>query len=128
MTRDASRYFGILASHSQWRGKIILRPGIKKGFVASADDQAPKRMTCVSAEPARERLMARVFKTDITRCKTCSRKFHPENSEIVTNPPLVAAILIGLGLNAVPLPRGPPRRRQGLLFDPDVDQSQPDYD
>ncbi len=116
----ASRCFGVLASHSQWRRKIILRPAIKKGFVASADGQAPQRMTW-------SWLMARVFKTDLTRCKACGGKFHPENCEIVTHPPLVAAILVRLGLNAVPLQRGPPRRRQGL-FDPDIDQSQPDLD
>lgn len=41
----ASRYFGILASHSKWRRKIILRPEVKKGFVASLDGQDPQRMT-----------------------------------------------------------------------------------
>ena len=116
----ASRYFGVLASHSKWRRMIILRPAIKKGFVASPDGNAPRRMTW-------SWLLARVFKIDITRCKACGGKLHPENFQIVTDPPLVAAILIGLGLNALPLQRGPPRRRQGL-FDADIDQSQPDLE
>ena len=116
----ASRYFGILASHSQWRHKIILRPEVKKGFVASTDGQDPQRMTW-------SRLLRRVFKIDITRCKVCGGKLHPENFEIVIDPLLVAAILAGLGLNARPPQRGPPRRRRGL-FDADIDQSPPDDD
>jgi len=51
----------------------------------------------------------------------------PESYEIVTDPYLVAVILTGLGLNARPPQRGPPRRRLSL-FDADIDQSQPDYD
>jgi len=116
----ASRYFGVLASHSQWRRQIILRPNVKKGFVAGDDGLAPKRMTW-------SRLLKRVFKIDITRCKVCHGKLRSENWEIVTSPPLVVATLVGLGLNARPLQRGPPRRRQGL-FDPEIDQRQPDFD
>ena len=116
----ASRYFGTLASHSKWRRKIILRPEVKKGFVASPSGQDPQRMTW-------SRLLKRVFKIDITQCKACGGKLHPENCEIVTDPLLVAAILADLGLNALPPQRGPPRRRLGL-FDPDIDQSPPDDD
>jgi hypothetical protein len=31
------RYFGILASHSKWRRQVVLRPDVKKGFVALQD-------------------------------------------------------------------------------------------
>ncbi len=73
------------------------------------------------------RLLKRVFKIDVTQCKACGGKLHPENCEIVTDRLLVAAILAGLGLNALLPRRGPPRRCQGL-FDPDIDQSPLDDD
>ena len=116
----ASRYFGVLASHSQWRRKIVLRPEIKKGFTASLDGQGPQKMTW-------SKLLKRVFKIDLTQCKACGGKLDPDNCEIVTDPSLAAAILTCLGLNALPPQRGPPRRQQGL-FDPDIDQSHPDFD
>jgi hypothetical protein len=116
----ASRYFGVLASHSQWRQKIILRPGVKKGFVAAPDGQAPQRMTW-------SRLLKRVFKIDVTQCKACGAKLQPDNCEIVTDPQIVAAILAALGMNFRPPQRAPPRRRQGL-FDADIDQRQTEYD
>ena len=114
-----SRYFGILSSHSKWRSKIILKPHVKKGFVALPGG-GTTRMTWA-------RLLARVFKEDIIRCKTCGVKLYPENFEIVTDPLLVGAILQALGLAAVPPPRqrGPPRLP---LEDSDVDQRQPYLD
>lgn len=115
-----SRYFGVLASRSRWRRQIVLRPDIKKGFVASGDGKTPQRMTW-------SRLLKRVFKIDITRCKACRGRLYPEKFEVVTDPQLIAAILAGLGLNARPPQRGPPRRSLGL-FDLDIEQRHPDDD
>ena len=40
-----SRYFGVLSSHSKWRGKIILKPHVKKGFVATGVGTGTTRIT-----------------------------------------------------------------------------------
>jgi len=114
-----SRYFGVLSSHSKWRRKIILKPHVKKGFIASPDGSV-KRLTW-------SKLLARVFKTDIIRCRPCGAKLHPENFEIITSPPMVAAILVALGLAALPpaRQRGPPRL---ALADSDMDQRPADWD
>ena len=97
-----TRYFGVLASHSKWRRKIILKPHVKKGFVALPGGPGIQRMTW-------SRLLARIFKIDVIRCKECGAKLHPENCEIVTSPPLIAGILRALGLNGASPQRGPPR-------------------
>ena len=75
-----SRYFGVLSSHSRWRRQIVLRPEVKKGFVAGS--AGPERMTW-------SRLLARVFKIDISRCRACSARMNPEDCEVVTEPALV---------------------------------------
>ena len=62
----------------------MVKPEVKKGFVATAT--GPQRMTW-------SRLLARVFAIDITRCGGCGAKIYPEQCEIVTAAPLVAAIL-----------------------------------
>jgi hypothetical protein len=108
-----TRYFGVLSSHSKWRHKIVLKPGVKKGFVATSTGSA--RMTWA-------RLLARVFAIDITRCSGCGAKIYPERCEIVTDAPMVGAILHALGLDIDPPVRGPPRRTCG---DGDVDQRSP---
>ena len=113
-----SRYFGILSSHSKWRRQIVLKPHVKKGFVASADGKDSQSMTW-------SKLLARVFKIDVTRCRGCGAALHPENCEIITLAPMIAAILKALGLTTRPPPRGPPRR---TIFDLDWDQSHPDSD
>jgi hypothetical protein len=35
----------VLSSHSRWRRQIVLRPEVKKGFVAAKDGAEPERMT-----------------------------------------------------------------------------------
>lgn len=99
--------------------KIILKPEVKKGFTAMPDGLV-KRMDW-------SKLMARVFKTDVLRCQPCGAKLYPENFEIITIGPIVAGILLALGLSATPPARqqGPPR----LAFDDyDMDQRQPYLD
>jgi hypothetical protein len=110
-----SRYFGVLSSRSKWRRQIVLRPEIKKGFVASADGQSSERLTW-------SKLLARVFKIDVTRCLACGARLQPSNCDVVTNVALIEATLKVLGLAFEPLQRGPPRR---AFFDPNIDQSSP---
>jgi len=113
-----SRYFGVLSSHSKWRRWIILKPQVKKGFVASADGGGSEKMTW-------SRLLARVFKIDMTRCRKCGVRVYPENHDVITLGPLIVATLQALGLNSDPPQRGPPRR---TYFDPDTDQRHPELD
>ena len=113
-----SRYFGVLSSHSKWRRKIVIKPHVKKGFVATGVGHATMRMTW-------SKLLQRVFKIDIDRCPLCEKKLSPESYEVVTSPPLIAAILQALGLAGCAPARAPPRRSsQGLFSDEDVDQSE----
>ena len=71
------------------------------------------------------KLLQRVFKIDIDRCPLCEKKLSPESYEVVTSPPLIAAILQALGLAGFAPARAPPRRSsQGLFSDEDVDQSE----
>jgi hypothetical protein len=114
-----TRYFGVLSSHSRWRRQIVLRPEVKKGFVAGENGAGPQRMTWA-------RLLARVFKIDVTRCRACGAPLRPEHCEIVTEAPLVAGILVALGHSPHPPARAPPRRRAEL--DLDIDQRLPYLD
>lgn len=97
-----SRYFGILASHNKWRRRIVLRPEVKKGFVALAGSKDPVRLTW-------SRLLARVFAIDIARCPVCTAKIRLEGVELVTEPLLVARMLLALGLYGRAPARDPPR-------------------
>jgi hypothetical protein len=105
------RYFGILSSRSKWRRQIILKPHVKKGFIATPDGHSSERMTW-------SKLLARVFKIDVIRCKRCRAKVNPASFEIVIDPTLVAAILVALSLSHQPPQRAPPRIvYQDLAFD-----------
>jgi hypothetical protein len=99
----SKRYFGVLSSHSKWRRQIILKPHVKKGLIATPDGQSSERMTW-------SKLLARVFKIDVIRCKKCRAKVNPANLELVIEPALVAAILVALGLSHQPPQRAPPER------------------
>jgi hypothetical protein len=111
-----SRYFGILASHSKWRRQVLLRPDVKKGFVALQD--GVERMSWA-------KLLARVFAIDIERCPACQAPLYPEGIEIVVLPNVVHAILLALGLAGRAPARAPPRQ---LFAELDIDQSAPDFD
>ena len=111
-----SRYFGIFSSHSRWRRRVVLRPDVRKGFVAAHGTGDATRLTWA-------RLLARVFRIDISRCVACGSRLRPESVEIVTEPVLVARILLALGLYGRAPARAPPRR--GSLFD---DTCQESYD
>lgn len=111
-----SRYFGVLSSHSRWRRKIIVRPHVKKGFVSISDG---------SVQPMSwSRLLARVFSADILRCHACGGKLYAESFEMITSAPMIAGILMALGLSfrVPPRQRGPPCLESEYL---DMDQRQP---
>ena len=103
-----SRYFGVLSSHSKWRRRIVLRPGVKKGFVAITGSQDPVRLTW-------SRLLSRVFAVDINVCPGCGSKLRPESCELVDDPVLVARILLALGLYGRAPARAPPRTGRSLF-------------
>jgi hypothetical protein len=107
-----SRYFGVLSSHSKRRRRIVLRPDVKKGFIAVAGSADPVRLTW-------SRLLTRVFAVDISTCPACGSKVRPESAEIVDEPLLVARILLALGLYGRAPARAPPRCV--TIFD-DMDQ------
>jgi hypothetical protein len=113
-----TRYFGVLSSHSKYRRRIILRPGITKGFVAATDGSSPQRLSW-------SKLLARVFKIDVTRCKQCGARVYPADCDVIVLGPLIVATLAALGLSCERAPRGPPRR---AYFDPDMAQQHPDLD
>ena len=112
-----SRYFGVLSSHSKWRRKIVIKPHVKKGFVATGVGTETTRLTW-------SWLLKRVFTLDIKRCPRCEKKLSPESREVVTSPPVIAAMLLALGLAGCAPPRAPPRRSSHRPFDDeDVGQS-----
>jgi hypothetical protein len=97
-----SRYFGILSSHNKWRRKIVLKPHVKKGFVATPDGQGVQKVTW-------SLLLKKVFKIDITRCPACGARIYPDGCEIVDSIPIARAILAALGLKTHPPPIAPGR-------------------
>ena len=113
-----SRYFGVLSPHSKWRRSIVLRPFVKKGFVATGDGDKVKRMNW-------SRLLARTYKIDITVCLVCGGRVKPENCEAVLNPAIIPHVLLALGLRYHPPPIAPSR----LGWDEsDIDQRPTDSD
>ena len=92
-----SRYFGILSSHSQWRRQVILKPHVKKGFVASDDGLGVERLSW-------SKLLKRTFRIDIMRCPACGAMIFSEGREVVVLARLVESLLRALGLNYHPPP------------------------
>ena len=112
-----SRYFGILSSHNKWRRKIVLKPHVKKGFVATPDGKGVEKVKWSV-------LLRKVFAIDITQCLICGSRIHPEGCEVIESLPIVRAMLVALGLKTHPPPIAPARRAQS---DSELDQ-RPDYD
>lgn len=111
-----SRYFGILASHNQWRREIILKPHVKKGYVALADGKGSERMTW-------SKLLKRTYKIDITRCITCGVRVYPEQYDEYTDPVIIKSMLTVIGLSFIPPPIAPARRIfRGFDFDQTADE------
>ena len=95
-----NRYFGVLSSHSEWRSRIIIKPGIKKGFVAVGDG-SPERMNW-------GRLLKRTFKIDVTACPGCKRRIYPDHLEVIATQPEIRLVLLMLNLPPDPPPIRPP--------------------
>ena len=89
-----TRYFGALSSHSKLRRQIILKPGVKKGFVTELGDSDEEMRVRLSWS----RLLKRVFKIGVTRCETCRGTIHPENCTTYTSPPAIMNMLRLLGV------------------------------
>ena len=79
---------------------IVLKPGIKKGFVASSAGTLEKMSW--------GRLLARTFKIDITKCARCKRRIYPEHIIIIDQEPTIRMTLIMLKLPPDPPPIRPP--------------------
>ena len=77
-----SRYFGVFSSHSKWRRLIVIKPHVKKGFVAVPDGSSVSRMTW-------SKLLKRAFKIDVTRCQACGARIYPENCQDVNVPNMI---------------------------------------
>lgn len=107
-----SRYFGVLSSHSQWRDKVVLKPNIHRGFVASSAGD-PEKMTWA-------KLLARTFKIDITRCPNCCHRVYPDHRTVVEEQPEIRMILMLLGLDPDPPPIRPARRGFFINEEPEL--------
>ena len=88
---------------------VVLRPDVKKGFVASTASESPVRLTW-------SRLLSRVFAVDISVCPGCGSRIRPESVEMVDDPLLAFRILLALGLYGRAPARAPPRS-SGSIFD-----------
>jgi len=75
-------YFGVFSSHSKWRKIIVVKPHVRKGFVADSDVSGASRMTW-------SKLLKRVFKLDVTKCQACGARIYPENCQDVNVPNMI---------------------------------------
>ena len=97
-----TRYFGVLSSHSKMRRHIILKPGVKKGFVTEKDDadetfSGARRISWSF-------LLGRILKIDVTKCEAFSAEIPRENCHAYHSPPAIKTMLHLLSLEY----RGPP--------------------
>ena len=98
-----TRYFGIFSSHNKWRRKIVLKPHVKKGFVASQDEQGKSERLSWS------RLLRKVFKIDLTICQVCGSKISTVNCTVITSHQQIKAVLSLLAITYHPPPIKPAR-------------------
>jgi len=99
-------YHGVLAPNAAWRDAIVPRvtpsPSLRRRRKRRLDDDAedPRRYTWAE-------LMKRVFHLDVLTCDRCGK---PRRLiALLTDPPVVRAILQCLGLPTEPPPLHPPR-------------------
>jgi len=109
-----TRYFGILASGSVLRSEIILKPNVRKGFIAVGDEGEVERMTW-------GKLLQRTFRLDVEHCLKCGHLIQPEDCMFIECPEAIEKILKVLGIKHHPPPIKPAR----LVFNElEFDQSQ----
>jgi len=117
-----TRYFGVLSSHSKMRRHIILKPGVKKGFVAEENDE--------DENPAGVRrlswalLLGRIFKIDVTKCEACGAVISKEHCHAYNSPPAIKTMLHLLSLEY----RGPPIAPARSVFDTLLIDEVPSYE
>lgn len=68
------RWAGVFAPNSPLRKKIILKPEKKKGFQFREAEQDEATNTRVYKNHSWSRMLARVFKIDVTHCEACGGK------------------------------------------------------
>jgi hypothetical protein len=116
-----TRHLGVLSSAHRWRSLIVLKPNIKKGFVAALDGVGdPVRLSWSI-------LLKKTFKIDITRCVVCGGRIKALACKAITLPEIISSLLRAMGLNHHPPPITPARyTRREFDFDQrrdcDVDQ------
>ena len=93
-----SRAFGVFAPNSSLRPHIILRPHVKKGYVAveGSDDDVEKMSW--------SKLLKRTFRIDVERCKNCRARIRPENCTSFTQPDVIRKVLALLAIEYHPPP------------------------
>ena len=120
-----TRYIGVLSSAHCWRSLIVLKPNIKKGFIAPPDGVGdPIRLSW-------SMLLKKTFKIDITRCALCGGRIKALACKAITVPEIISSLLRAMNLNHHPPPITPARYiRREFDFDQrcecDVDQRCPD--
>jgi Mn-dependent DtxR family transcriptional regulator len=95
-----------LASHSKVRSEIILKPGVKKGFVTELGDSGEE----MAVRLTWARLMMRTFKVDVMVCPACGARIRSRQCVSVTELDSIRRILRHLGLQEHSPPVRPARR------------------
>jgi hypothetical protein len=112
------RWAGVFAPHSPFRKEITLKPENKKGFQFDAESQKSVRKN-----HSWSKMLARVFKIDVTHCPSCGGPLLPICK--VTDGDSIRRYLEHIGVDYRPPPRAPPRMVQG---DWDFDQTPEGYE
>ncbi len=98
------RWGGVFAPNSPYRKEITLKPEIKKGFQFGEDgEKTYKNLTW-------SKMLAHVFKIDVTRCPDCGGEMRPVCA--VTDGFSIRRYLKPLNIAYDPPPRAPPRYEQ----------------
>jgi len=111
-----TRQFGAFGPHSGLRRDIILKPHVKKGFVAAGEDKDPVRMSWAL-------LLAVTFKADVERCKVCGARVYPDKFDIFDQPEDIQKVMLVMGLKYQPPPIRPAR---GVTPEYEFDQRCPE--
>ena len=106
-----TRYFGAFSSHSALRPHIILKPGVKKGFITEDGGGHQDKVVRLT----RSRLLAKVFKIDISHCQKCGTTLDITNHIAIVDSDSIKRILAYLNIQCHPPPVAPARRYQPEL-------------
>jgi hypothetical protein len=87
---------------------IVTKPEVKKGFTLCKEKGSVTRMTW-------SKLLARVFKIDVSRCCNCQRRLNPDQWERVDKQPHIALMLVALNIEPHP-PEITPAGNTGKLI------------